>query len=322
MNITILGAGAYACALATVFIHNNHKVTIWSKLSEEINYLHKNHHCMKEKSIVIDNDIVLTNNLKDAIINSQIIIIAIPAAFCKTVFDELKPYYTHQHIGIATKGIDTKSCMFVSEILAKTIKTNKICAISGPSFAVDIVNKIPTGLSLASKNKKTIEIIKNAIDNEYITVYPTVDVIGTEICGAIKNVIAIAAGIIKGLGMPETTQAMFITDSLHDIKELINKLGGKRETILSYAGFGDLLLTCSSTKSRNFSFGVIMATSDKEAINKYISNHTIEGINTLTTIYKLIKRKKIKIPIIDCIYKIVIEGKEPNLIIDVINNRK
>lgn len=322
MNITILGAGAYACALATIFKHNNHKVTMWSKLETEINYIKSNYHCMNEKNISVDKDIFLTNNLEEAIRCCQIIIVAIPAPFCKAVFEELKQYYYNQHIVIATKGIDTKSCMFVSEILIKTIKTKKICILSGPSFAVDIVNKVPTGLSLASKNKGTIQIIKKAIDNEYITVYPTNDMIGTEICGAIKNVIAIASGIIKGLDMPETTQAMFITDSLHDIKELINKLGGKRETILSYAGFGDLLLTCTSVKSRNFSFGVIVATSDKKTIANYINNHTVEGINTLATIYKLIKRKKIKIPIIDCVYKIIIDGKEPNLIIDVINNRK
>lgn len=322
MNITILGAGAYACALATIFKHNNHKVTIWSKLEKEIDYIKNNHHCMNEKIIPVDKDIFLTNNLEEAIQKCQIIVVAIPAPFCKTVFEELKQYYCDQHIVIATKGIDTKSCMFVSEILTKIIKTKKTCIISGPSFAVDIVNKVPIGLSLASKNQKTIQIVKKAIDNEYITVYPTNDMIGTEICGAIKNVIAIASGIIKGLGMPETTQAMFITDSLHDIKELINNLGGKRETILSYAGFGDLLLTCTSTKSRNFSFGVIISTSDKQTISNYMNNHTVEGINTLSTIHKLIKRKKIRIPIIDCIYKIIIEGKDPSLIINVINNRK
>lgn len=322
MNITILGAGAFACALATIFNRKTLNVTIWSKLENEINYIKDNHHCMNEKSTIVDENIALTSDLKFAVANCQVIIIAIPAPFCKEVFQELKSYYNNQYIIIATKGIDTKSCMFVSEILTKTIKSKRVSVISGPSFAVDIANKVPTGLSLASKNKKNTDVIKSIIDNEHITVYPTTDVIGTEICGAIKNVIAIASGIIKGLNLPETTQAMFITDSLHDIKELINKLGGKRDTILSYAGFGDLLLTCTSPKSRNFSFGMVVATSDKNTIDKYLQNHTVEGVNTLATIYKLIKRKKIKIPIIDCIYKIVIEGKAPQSIIDIINNRK
>lgn len=293
MNITIIGAGAYACALATIFKHNNLQVTMWSKLEKEILYIKKHHHCMTEKKIPVDKSIILTNNLEEAIKFCQIIVVAIPAPFCKEVFQEMNSYYGNQHIVIATKGIDGKSCMFVSQILEKTIKTKRISVISGPSFAIDIINKVPTGLSIASKNKKTNNVIKNIISNEYITVYPTTDIIGTEICGAIKNVIAIASGIIKGLGLPETTQAMFITDSLHDIKELINKLGGKKDTILSYAGFGDILLTCTSNKSRNFSFGTVIASGDKEKIENYINTHTIEGLNTLKTIYKLIKRKKL-----------------------------
>ena len=147
------------------------------------------------------------------------------------------------------------------------------------------------------------------MENTNIKLRETRDVIGIEICGSIKNVIAIASGILNGLGYPESTEAMFITESLHDIKNLIKALGGSKKTILSYAGFGDLLLTCTSYKSRNFTFGhIIGKREDKE---DYIKNNTIEGLYTLKSIYKLIKNKNVDMPIIDLIYDIVFKDKDP-----------
>ena len=139
---------------------------------------------------------------------------------------------------------------------------------------------------------------------------------------SIKNVIAIAAGILDGLGYPESTQAMFITESLHDIKELIKKLDGDKKTILSYAGFGDLLLTATSKKSRNFSYGYLIGSGrSKEEIDDYVKNTTIEGLYTIQSIYKLLKDKRVKIPIIDLIYDILERGKNPNSLYDFLINK-
>ena len=178
--------------------------------------------------------------------------------------------------------------MFVADIFRRHVKTKKYAIISGPSFAVDIVTNCPIGLSLASENKKTRMTVKKALESDSIKLRETRDVIGVEICGSIKNVIAIAAGMLDGMGYPESTQAMFITESLHDIKELISNLGGDRKTILSFAGFGDLLLTATSKKSRNFSYGYMLgAKKSKEEINEYVSKTTTEGIYTIQSIYKL-----------------------------------
>ena len=135
--------------------------------------------------------------------------------------------------------------------------------------------------------------------------------------------IAIAAGIIDGMNLPESTQAMFITESLHDIKELIKALGGDGKTILSFAGFGDLLLTCTSTKSRNFRYGkMIGERKDKEEIQNYVDSTTIEGLYTLSSSHKLIKNKKVDIPIIDLVYDIVFNDKDPNEIRNFLINKK
>ena len=149
--------------------------------------------------------------------------------------------------------------------------------------------------------------------NDYVKLRHTRDIIGTEICGSIKNVIAIASGMLDGMGYPISTSTMFITESLHDIKALIKALGGNKKTILSFAGFGDILLTCTSTKSRNYTLGKLIGEGkSKEKINNYIENTTIEGLYTLHSIKKLLRNKKIKMPIINLIYDIIVNEKEPS----------
>ena len=141
---------------------------------------------------------------------------------------------------------------------------------------------------------------------------PTTDIIGIEICGAIKNIIAIASGILTGLGYSESARAMLITESLHDIKALINELGGDKKTILSFAGFGDLLLTSTSRKSRNFELGFKIGSKVKEKeLKEYIENTTIEGLYTLSSIHKLIKEKDLSMPIIDLINDIIYNNEDP-----------
>lgn len=142
-------------------------------------------------------------------------------------------------------------------------------------------------------------------------------------CGAIKNVIAIAAGILKGLGYSESTQAFLINESLHDIKHIIYYLGGNPKTILSFAGIGDLMLTCTSTKSRNYSFGYIIGnTNDIKQIKNYLKNNTVEGYYTLDTVYKLLKSKNINIELITTIYNIVYNYESPNSLANLLITKK
>lgn len=323
-KIAILGTGAYGLSLALTLKEQNHEVTTWTKFEEEKKEIEINHEHKKVlPNIRIPEDLNITTNLEEAIINKDLIIIAIPAGFVDTTTQELKKYITKdQHICIASKGIEQDTCLFVTDVVEKHISTDKISVISGPSFAIDIVQKMPIGLTLASKNKKTVEIVQEAFKHTNIKLRITEDVYGTEICGSIKNVIAIAAGILDGLGAPESTKAMFVTESLHDIKDLIKKLDGDGKTILSFAGFGDLLLTCTSPKSRNFTYGKILATKSKEEIKEYQDNHTIEGLYTLKSIYKLINNKQVSIPIIDLIYDIILNDKDPSSLLTFLLEKK
>lgn len=311
MKVCVLGTGAYGIALSLILNENNHEVKMWTKFEEEANYLNQKRVSPNLKNILIDKEIVITTNLENSIKDSDLIIIAVPAGVVNSVAKELKNYIAeNQHICIASKGIEQDTCLFISDVVNKHIVSDKIGVISGPTFAIDVAHKVPIGLSLASKNEETINIIKQALQNDHVKLRETTDILGIEICGSIKNVIAIAAGMLDGMGLPISTQAMLITESLNDIKELIDALGGDKNTILSYAGFGDILLTCTSSKSRNFSFGhLIGAKTSQKEINNYIKTTTIEGLYTLNSIYKLINHKKVNMPIIDLIYDIIYNNK-------------
>ena len=239
---------------------------------------------------------------------------AVPAKFVGSTSKELNKYFkSNQVICIASKGIEQNSCLFLYDIIRNNIDTLNIGVISGGTFAEDIINMVPIGFSLASRSNYTRNIITKAMANDYVKIRHTRDIIGTEICGSIKNVIAIASGMLDGMGYPISTSTMFITESLHDIKALIKALGGNKKTILSFAGFGDILLTCTSTKSRNYTLGKLIGEGkSKEEINNYIKNTTIEGLYTLYSIKKLLRNKKIKMPIINLIYDIIVNEKEPS----------
>lgn len=318
MKIAILGAGAYGLALAQMIDVNKNEVVIWTKFDEEKKMLEKEHANLKAlPEIKLKDEFKYTTNMQEAVTSARLILIAVPAGFVDDISRELKCYITKdQHICLGSKGIEQGTCLFVTDVLKKYIKTSRIAVISGPSFAIDIANKVPIGLSIGTKNKETLNIVKEVLENDTLKLRATRDILGIEICGSIKNVIAIASGMIAGMNLPESTQAMFITESLNDIKNLIRALGGSKKTILSFAGFGDILLTCTSKKSRNFTLGYLIgAKKPKEEIEAYKATTTIEGLYTLKSIYKLLNNKKVNMSIINLIYDIIFKNKEPDLLL-------
>lgn len=313
MKVGILGTGAYGMALASIFDNNKCNVMMWTNNKEEMELLLKDRKSDKVDYDIPD-DIFISTDMKMVVEEAKIIVIAVPAKFVGSVSGELSNYYKDdQVICIASKGIEQNTCLFLYDVVRNYIKTYNIAVISGGTFAVDMVKKVPVGLSIATKSNYAKDLIIKSMQNDYVKLRPTKDIIGTEICGSIKNVIAIASGMLDGMGYPESTSAMFITESLHDIKELIKALGGDSKTILSFAGFGDLLLTCTSVKSRNYTLGKIIGENkSREEIDKYIENTTIEGLYTLNSIKELLGNKKIKMPIINLIYDIIVDNKSPD----------
>lgn len=310
MKIGILGAGAYGMAMTSVFDNNGHKIKIWSNSEEEVNLLLTNHKSNKIDYIIPD-DFVITTDMKLVVMDADIIVIAVPSEFVRNVCMELNKYFKEEQIiCIASKGIENNSCLFMDDVVRQCIKTDNIAVISGGTFAEDMVKEVPVGLTLATKSKLAGDIILKAMENDYVKIQITDDIIGTEICGSIKNVFAIAAGMLEGMKYPESTKSLFMTEVIKDIKFLIKSLGGKEETILSFAGIGDILLTCSSSKSRNYTLGKMIGEErERQEIKKYIDSSTIEGLYTLNSIKKLLNDKEIEMPIIDLISDIIMGKK-------------
>ena len=311
MKVAILGCGAYGLALASILVKNKADVSMWSYKEEEKDSLVKSRKSDKLKDYKIPKCINFRTDMKDVISDKDLIVIAVPTFSFESTVIELKKYISKiQPVLIATKGIQQDTCLFLHDVFKKHCK-NKIAVISGPSFAVDIVKEVPIGLSLATKHNSVELLVRECFENKFTKFRRTNDIIGVEVCGSIKNVMAIASGMLEGMNATPSTKALFLTESMNDIKELLFALGGKKKTILSFAGFGDILMTSTSPSSRNFSFGCLIGKGkSKQVINNYLKETTVEGMYTLQSIHKLVKKKNVKMPIINLIYDIINGKKE------------
>ena len=310
MKVGVLGAGAFGLALSHILVKNKVTVEMWTHNEEEVNVLDIKRISKKLDGYKIPKEIKFSTNLEETVSGKDLIVMAIPAFAFEDVTKQLSKYIKkNQPVLIATKGIQQNTCLFLNDVFAKYLK-NSVAVISGPTFAVDMIKDAPIGFSMATKSHKTEMVIRKCFENSTTKFRRTRDITGIEICGSIKNVMAIASGMLEGMGVTDSTRALFLTESMNDIKELIDALGGKKKSILSFAGFGDILMTCTSKSARNFSFGYLIGSgASKKEIDKYLENTTVEGMYTLKSIHKLVRRKKVKMPIINLIHDII-EGKK------------
>ncbi len=315
MNIGIIGTGAFAIALASILENKNVNITMWTAIDSEYEELVNTHQNKKALEYVLDNKINFTMDIKDLVKQNDTIIIAIPAKFLDTTINLMKEYINNQEILIATKGIEGKSQMLIHNYLKQELNTNNITSISGPSFAKEVIKKEPLGLTLASENKESLDYFTNLFkDISYLTIERSDDIIGCELCGILKNIVAIFSGILDGLQVNSSTNAKFLVDASLDIQEIIHYFGGKPETFTTYAGMGDLILTCTSIKSRNYTFGKLIG--EGKDFNSYKQNTTIEGLENLNAIYKLFKLNNINSGIINTLYKIIYLNEPKEIIYD------
>ncbi len=310
MKITIIGTGAYSLGIAMMLSKKSHnKIMLWTESSENEQEFKKTHGLKKIfPNITFADNVLMTTSIEEAIKETSLIFIITSVKYISSVCKDMLPYYKKTPISIASKGIDSTSLKPLSEIVKDILNTKNISVISGPTFAIDLIHNEPVALAIAG-NKKCCDLVIKNLANNTLKLRKSTDLIGIELCGSIKNVIAIASGIIDGLGYSNSTQAFLINESLHDLKKIIHSLGGKNKTILSFAGVGDLLLTCTTTKSRNYSFGYLIGS--KGEYEEYLKNNTVEGYYTLDSVYKMLKKKGIKIPLINIIYDIVNNKKAP-----------
>ncbi len=312
MKIGIMGTGAYGLALAKVLSTNNHDIVMWTKLEqelEELNSTRQNH--TKLPDVILPEHIRFTSSLKECFQERDLILWAIPTDYLESTLAECKSFFEKdQVLALTSKGINEDGTL-LHEIFLDQINTSHLALLSGPSFASELVLGFPTGLTLSCTDEKSELVLKEAFAKTNVKLRVNHDLIGTAICGFLKNVLAIASGMLNGLSATESTKAMFLTEALHDLKTFIKACGGDGSTILSYAGFGDILLTCSSNQSRNYQFGELIATTDQPTINHFLSTHTVEGLSTLIAVKQKMDKEHLDLPLVELIYEIVSYQKEP-----------
>ena len=320
MNISVIGFGIYSVALSLDMNENGHNVKIWSERNDD--YKNK-----KDFAPILDmaipEDISISNDIKDVLTNADLIVICTASKYVREVCISMKKYYNRNTpICIASKGIENDTLCFLDDVVTDTLHPKNLSVISGPTFAIDLINKDPVALAIASSSNKAHDIVTKALCNSHLKLRESKEMHGIELCGTIKNIIAIASGILDGLGYSDSTRAFLINESMHDIKELLSKLKCDKKVILSFAGIGDLILTSSSPKSRNYKFGVMLGLKkDKKEIDEYLNKNTTEGYYALLSIHKLVKNKKIDMPIINIIYDIAIKGDTPHKLPEFLINK-
>lgn len=319
MKITILGSGAYGLALALAFHLNHNQVTVWTKIEAEKDEIITTRRYQKVlPDVVIPNEITITTDLS-CVKNSDLIVFAVPINFFRSTCLELKDYVNSSHnFCIATKGIENQTNEFCHQILESIISTDHVAVLSGPTFAIDLANDSYCGLTVATKCKEVFTLLKDTLENSTLKIEKSDDIIGTEICGSIKNIMAILSGMLDGLKATETTKALFYKEAICEMKNLIIHFNGNGETAYLLCGIGDLILTCSSNKSRNFTLGHLLATADRNTVLEYIENHTVEGYYTLISVYHLIQSNHIKSSLIEILYQILFEEKNKEELFNVL----
>lgn len=310
LNITVLGAGGFGLALAIIMNKQGHNVTVWSKLENEIIQLEKDReHKQKLPGVKIPESIKLTTEY-DAIKTSDMIIFGVPSSFVRSTAKEVSAYIAKDTIVLnAGKGLEDGTFKTLSEILEEEIPQAKIAVLSGPSHAEEVAREVPTAVVIASKSKETAEFIQKECSSSVLRMYVNTDVLGCELGGALKNIIALCAGICDGLGYGDNTKAAVMTRGMHEIVKLGLAMGGKSETFGGLTGMGDLIVTCTSMHSRNRRAGILIGkgVSPDEAVKQI---GTVEGYFCCKAAYHLAKEKNVSMPITEELYNILYNGAD------------
>ena len=317
IRVGVIGTGAFGIALSKLAYSNNCDVLAWTKFENEkrlIETIGENSQVLP--GVEIEKEIRITTSLEEVVHFSDLIILVIPVAFLSSILFELSKFdLSNKHFCIASKGIEEKDNLMLHELFDKYIISNNLALISGPSFAIDIVEEKPVGLSIASRNDETYRLVRMCLVNNHFALEKCNDMMGIELCGTIKNVIALASGMLGGLMVTDSTKAFFMTKALKEMANILEMLGGMKETAYTLAGMGDLILTCSSTKSRNYTFGYLLAQNRLDA-RKFLENNTVEGVHALNSLMVLINKTGMENKLISLINEIVSNNCDAKLILD------
>lgn len=310
-KIGVIGAGSWGTALSLVLAKNGKQVTLWSIMEQEIAMLKEKHeHTEKLPGVILPKNVSFTTDLKETIEGSEMLVLAVPSVFTRSTAKSMAPFVKEgQIIVCVAKGIEEDTLMTLTDIVAEEIPACDVAVMCGPSHAEEVGTGLPTTVVAGAKTKATAEKIQDAFMNEVFRVYTSPDVLGMELGGALKNVIALAAGMADGLGYGDNTKAALITRGITEISRLAMKMGARSETIFGLTGIGDLIVTCESRHSRNRKAGMLMGQGlTMEEATKEVKM-VVEGIYSAKAALALARRYEVEIPIIQEVNRVLFENK-------------
>ena len=310
-KVSFLGAGSWGTALAILCANNGHQVTIWSKLKAEIDMLRKNReHVDRLPGVKLPDSIVVEEDLEKACTGQDIIVFSVASPFVRSTAREAKPYIKEKQIIVNVgKGIEEDTLMTLCEILEDELPVADVTVLSGPSHAEEVSKGVPTTVVVGAKTKKTAMFVQDVFMSDNFRVYTSPDMIGIELGGALKNVIALAAGILDGMGMGDNTKAALMTRGIAEISRLGIELGGKMETFCGLSGIGDLIVTCTSSHSRNHNCGYLLGKGKTLTEAKEEIQQVVEGVNCAKAAMALANKNHVTMPIVEQINAVLFEDK-------------
>lgn len=310
-NVGIIGAGSWGTALAALLKKNGHQVIMWSVLEEEILMLQKEHeHKDKLPGVILPEDMIFTTNLKVAVEGKDVLVLAVPSPFIRKTAAQMREYVTEGQIIVnVAKGIEESSLQPLSQVIEEEVPVASVAVLSGPSHAEEVGKGIPTTIVVGAKKRKTAEYLQNLFMNDVFRVYTSSDMLGMELGGSLKNVVALAAGIADGLGYGDNSKAALITRGIAEISRLGVAMGARFETFCGLTGIGDLIVTCASMHSRNRRAGILIGQgkSMEEAMDEV--KMVVEGVYSAKAAMKLAEKYQVQLPIIEQVNLVLFEGK-------------
>ena len=310
-DISIIGAGSWGIALAVLLHKNGHHVTVWSVIEAEIRMLQKEReHKDKLPGVKLPEDMVFTTDSEQAVKGAEVLVLAVPSPYTRSTSHSMASLVKEGQVIVnVAKGIEEKTLLTLSQIIEEEIPQANVAVLSGPSHAEEVGRGIPTTIVVGAKDKETAEYLQNIFMNEVFRVYISPDVLGIELGAALKNVVALAAGIADGLGYGDNTKAALITRGITEIARLGVAMGGRFETFCGLTGIGDLIVTCASMHSRNRRAGILIGQgyTMKQAMDEV--KMVVEGVYSAKAAMGLAKKFDVQLPIIEQVNAVLFEGQ-------------
>lgn len=311
-KIGVIGAGSWGTALAVLLANNGHEVTMWSKLQAEIDMLKNDRQLASLEGVILPESVAVEADLQKAMDNKDLLVLAVASAYIRSTANLMKEFIKDGQIIVnVAKGVEEETLYTMSEVISDELPTADVAVLSGPSHAEEVGKGIPTTIVVGATTRETAELVQSYFMSKVFRVYISPDIKGIELGAALKNVIALAAGIADGLGYGDNTKAALITRGIAEISRLGTKMGCKAETFAGLSGIGDLIVTCASMHSRNRRAGILLGKGlPLDEVIKEVKM-VVEGVYSAKAALKLAKEYDVEMPIIEQVNAILFEGKAP-----------